>query len=193
METVDAIEELKIVNEIVSTVAPLSPPSRLRVLETAARFLDINLLPGAAQEGQPREIAKPGVAPSAQPFSSKPDISVKEFLVQKQPRTDTERIACLAYYLTHYRNTPAFKTVDLSKLNTEAAQPKFSNASVPVNNAALLGFLASASEGKKQLGTMGEQFVLALPDRKAAKEAYKRYKVRRFRKSRRDTNVGGAT
>lgn len=52
----------------------------------------------------------------------------KEFMVQKRPRTDIERVACLGFYLTHYRDTPHFKTLDISKLNTEAAQPKFTNA-----------------------------------------------------------------
>jgi len=47
-------------------------------------------------------------------------MSPKDFLLEKQPRTDVERIACLAYYLTHYRATPHFKTIDLSILNTEA-------------------------------------------------------------------------
>ena len=55
-------------------------------------------------------------------------MSPKEFLLEKQPRTDVERIACLAFYLTHYRDTPHFKTLELSKLNTEAAQQKFANA-----------------------------------------------------------------
>ena len=35
-------------------------------------------------------------------------MSPKDFLMEKAPNTDVERIACLAYYLTHYRSTPHF-------------------------------------------------------------------------------------
>jgi len=65
--------------------------------------------------------------------------------MEKQPRTDVERVACLAYYLTHYRNTPYFKTLDLGKLNTEAAQPKFSNAAYASNNALKMGYLVDCT------------------------------------------------
>src|SRR5262249_3617495 len=80
-------------------------------------------------------------------------------------------IAVLAYYLTHYRDQPFFKTLDLSKLNTEAAQPKFSNAANSANNAVKQRYLVSASKGQRQLSAAGEQFVSALPDRAAARLA----------------------
>jgi hypothetical protein len=98
-------------------------------------------------------------------------MSPKEFLLEKQPRTDVERVACLAYYLTHYREMPHFKTLDLSKLNTEAAQPKFSNAANSTNNAVKRGYLVPATKGQRQLSAAGERFVQALPDRDAAKAA----------------------
>jgi hypothetical protein len=88
---------------------------------------------------------------------------------QKRPDTDIDRIACLAYYLTHYRDTPAFKTVDLSKLNTEAAQRKFANAAYAANNALKAGLLVPATKGARQLSAMGEEYVHVLPDRDAAR------------------------
>ena len=102
-------------------------------------------------------------------FSKDRQISPKEFLAQKQPRTDVERTACLAYYLTQYRDQPHFKTLDISKLNTEAAQVKFSNPAMAVNNATSLGYLAPATKGNKQISAAGERFVEALPDREAAR------------------------
>ncbi len=112
-------------------------------------------------------------------------MSPKEFVLQKQPRTDVERVACLAFYLTHYRNTPHFKTIDISKLNTEAAQSKLSNPAVAVDNATKTGYLAPAIKGTKQLSAPGEVFVQALPDREAAKAAMERIKPRK--KSRKST------
>jgi hypothetical protein len=103
----------------------------------------------------------------------------KEFLHQKQPKTDVERIACLAYYLTHFRNTPHFKTLDLGKLNTEAAQIKFSNTHYATDNATKAGYLAAAARGSKQITSWGEQFVAALPDRDAAIKAISQARRRR--------------
>ena len=106
-------------------------------------------------------------------------MSPKAFLIEKQPRTDVERMACLAYYLTHYRDTPHFKTLDLSQLNTEAAQPKFANAANTTNNAVKRGYLVQSTKGQRQLGAAGERFVLALPDRDAAKAAMASVRPRR--------------
>ena len=111
-------------------------------------------------------------------------MSAKDFLNEKSPKTDVERIACLAYYLTHYKSTPHFKTLDLSLLNTEAAQPKFANTAYSANNAIKMGYLAPALKGQRQLSAMGERFVRALPDRNAAKDVL--VSVRRRSKSRRN-------
>src|SRR6185312_8399188 len=98
---------------------------------------------------------------------------------EKAPVTDVERMACLAYYLTHYRDTPHFKTLDLSKLNTEAAQPKFANAANTTNNSVKRGYLVPSTKGQRQLSAAGERFVLALPDREAAKSAMMTVRPRR--------------
>ena len=93
-----------------------------------------------------------------------------------------ERVACLSYYLTHLRNMPHFKTADISALNIEAAQPKFSNAANAMENATKCGYLVPAIRGTKQLGAMGEQFVRALPDREVAEEVASRLRPRRYKK-----------
>jgi hypothetical protein len=119
-------------------------------------------------------------------FSEKREMSPKEFLFQKQPRKDVERVACLAFYLTHYRNTPHFKTIDISKLNTEAAQTKMSNAAAAVDNATRTGYLVPAAKGAKQISAAGEVFVQALPDREAARSAITQARPKkRHRKSAR--------
>jgi hypothetical protein len=77
----------------------------------------------------------------------------------------------LAFYLTHYRETPKFTTLDISKINTEAAQRKLANATASVNNASQYGYLVPAGKGTKQISAAGERYVQALPDYDAAKEA----------------------
>ena len=103
-------------------------------------------------------------------------------MFQKQPLTDVDRIACLAYYLTFYRDTRHFKTIDLSKLNTEAAQIKFSNTAFAVVNAHNSGLLVAAGKGFKQLSALGERYVEALPNRDLAKEVFANVRIRRGRK-----------
>ena len=112
-------------------------------------------------------------------FSEDRSMSPKQFMFEKQPKTDVERVACLAYYLTHYRNAPHFKTLDISKLNTEAAQIKFSNPTVAVDNALKANYLAIATKGNKQVSAPGELFVQALPDREKAKEIMANVRQRR--------------
>jgi hypothetical protein len=108
-------------------------------------------------------------------------LSPKEFLYEKRPVTDVDKIACLAYYLTHYRSSPYFKTFDLSQLNTEAAQIKFSNPAHAVDNATKAGLLVPAVKGQKQISAVGELYVQALPDRMAARAAIEGSRRRRKR------------
>ena len=135
-------------------------------------------------DGGPGAAIQVGSAVYRERFSKDRPISPKEFLLKKQPRTDVERVACLAYYLTHYRDQPFFKTLDISKLNTEAAQIKFSNPAKAVDNAAMLGYLAQATKGSKQISAPGELFVDALPDREAAQTAMASARPRRKNKKR---------
>lgn len=112
-------------------------------------------------------------------------LTPKQFINAKAPKTDVERVACLAYYLAHGRDQHAFKTADISKLNTEAAQPKLSNATVAIRNATTQSrFLAPAGRGQKQIAALGEKVVMALPNRDAVKEAMDSGKVRRRRTRR---------
>jgi hypothetical protein len=109
-----------------------------------------------------------------------PPVSPKEFLASKRPKSGAERIACLAFYLAEFRNTPRFKTSDIVLLNTQAAQHKLGNPSRDVDNAERSsGYLASAGAGTRQISTRGEALVRALPDRGAVDEALKDHPVRR--------------
>jgi len=156
--------------DVIAALQPFEQETRRRILATVLTYYgyDDKTAPRPHDRANPDAIT---TKTSSTTFSSDRSISPKEFLLQKRPQTDIERVAALAYYLTHYRETPRFKTFDISKLNTEAAQIKFSNAAQAVDNAAKRGFLTSAAQGTKQITAMGEQFVQALPDREAAKVA----------------------
>jgi hypothetical protein len=162
-----------IVKAVMDELAGLTSEEQQNIINTVSTFYGLHSPPPST--GHAKTAATGTTTPVSHSvgggFSEDRDISPKEFIMQKQPRTDVERVACLAYYLTHYRNTPHFKTVDISKLNVEAAQSKMSNPAMAVDNATKTGYLAVATRGNKQISAPGELFVQALPDREAAKAA----------------------
>ena len=164
--------EFDALNRVIGALQPLDDEARRRIIQATVTFLGVQPTVGSGL-AQTRSVASQATAPTGHaPFSEDTRMSPKEFLLEKQPRTDVERLACLAYYLTHYRGTPHFKTIDLSMLNTEAAQPKFANASTSANNAVKMGYLVPSTKGQRQLSAVGERFVRALPDRDTAKVAF---------------------
>jgi hypothetical protein len=186
----DDFESLK---RIIDCLRPLDEDGKIRLLKSAITFLRLD----ASFDGLKATASQPAIPTSNLPqttsnFSTRTEMSPKQFLNEKQPANDIERVVCLAYFLTHFRNMAEFKTLDISKLNTEAAQPKFSNPSVPVENATQRSFLVATSGGNKQLGAIGEKFVQALPDRDAAKAVLERVRVRKPRKKRSGSSSDGA-
>lgn len=173
-------QELDVLQNIISLLQPLEDSDRRRLLETVARFFDISGFPEIEPFLKVPNIIGQRDKPTA--YSSNLSLSPKEFIFEKQPTTDIEKITCLAYYLTHYQGMPQFKTIDLSKLNTEAAQPKFSNAAQTANNAIKARLLIPTSKGNRQLSAIGEKFVEALPDREAASSALLSRKPKRLKR-----------
>jgi hypothetical protein len=175
-------QELEIVTYVLKAFQEIPQDSRRRVVDTVARFFDLrteNVARAAMPSRSPDPVSEMAERPTVPTFSEDRSITPKQFMFQKQPRTDVEKAACLAYYLTHYRDAPYFKTLDISKLNTEAAQVKFSNPAVAVENATKQLYLVPATKGNKQISALGEQFVLALPDRDQARDVMNNARPRR--------------
>ena len=172
-------DERGVLKSILDDLHQLNDEARMRVLRTVETFYGFSASVTATNGATLDHV----LASSREPqFSNRTELTPKEFVFQKAPKTDIERVVCLAYFLTHYRSQPHFKTIDISKLNTEAAQLKFSNASAAVENAAAAGLLASAGKGNKQLSASGERYVDVLPDRDAAKDVFVSIRKRRSRK-----------
>jgi hypothetical protein len=181
------VDDFEALSTIVGVLKPLEPDAQKRVLQSVQTFLGLSLQHNPkSHEGPTLPFSE---SETENGFSRDRSVSPKEFLRDKHPSTDVERVTCLAYYLTHYRDTPYFKTVDISALNTEAAQPKFSNTSVAVDNARGLGYLVAATKGNKQISAAGEKFVELLPDRDAAREAIRTFRPRRRSKKQRPSRT----
>jgi hypothetical protein len=181
-------DDAQVLGDIIAALRRLSPESRKRVLDTVGTFFGDNVIFNFGARPHPASPHSAGTGSSG-PSEPQP-VHAKHFITDKAPKTDVERVACLAYYLTHYANAPHFKTVDLSRLNTEAAQPKFSNAAVAVENATKMGYLVPAIKGHKQISAAGERFVQALPDREAAKQAMSAVRSRMKRRNSTKKNDG---
>ena len=167
--------------QVINVLLPLEKDLRERAYATVGTFFRYAApevgLPnaGAGRTAGERSPPDVSIAPHEPP-------SPKDFLFQKQPNTDVERVACLAYYLAHYRSTRHFKTADISKLNTEAAQNAFTNVSQAIRNATNGHLLAPVSRGMKQLSAQGERYVDELPDQAAAKAVMQKRKPKRARR-----------
>lgn len=143
-------------------------------LGNPAMTVPSNLLPSDSQQIVPL----PGSHSSASH-----NMSAKAFLAMKKPKTDVERVACLAYYLSHHKNIASYKTSDISELNKEAAQPVFSNTAFAVEHATKQNkYLAPVGQGAKQITTLGEAVVDVLPDREKVKKALEEHSYRASRK-----------
>ena len=177
------MEDLEAWSTIVGVLKQLDPEAQRRVLQSVQTFLGLPIQHQVTSRD--REPLSASRTVDGQGFSLDRTLSPKEFVRDKHPVTDIERVTCLAYYLAYYRDTPHFKTIDISALNTESAQPKFSNPSVAVDNARAQGYLVPATKGNKQLSAAGEKFVELLPDREAAREAFRTFRSRPSSKKQR--------
>jgi hypothetical protein len=91
--------------------------------------------------------------------------TAKQFVAEKRPNTDVEKVACVAFHLTHFQATPRFKAADLERTARDAALD-ISNFPRAVDNATRQSkFLAKAGGGEKQITSLGEAVVNALPNR----------------------------
>src|SRR3972149_5704868 len=126
--------EFRALQTVIGALQPMDHAVRKRILQSAETFYGVETPPRHPGSSVARAVETTQSATSGSRYSEDTSMSPKDFLLEKQPKTDVERIACLAYYLTHYRSMPHFKTIDLSILNTEAAQPEFANAAYSSNN-----------------------------------------------------------
>src|SRR5689334_20180124 len=95
------VDRAQILNNITKELQRLPDnASRERVLHALAVFYGVSTPSVISRLGSVDDLVS-GTGKMA--FSNHPTISPKEFMAEKAPATDVERVACLAYYLTHYR------------------------------------------------------------------------------------------
>ena len=179
-----ADSEVKAMDAAWTALSNLEPDEQRRVVLWLIDKLKLSgavSLAPAALGGAPAH--QPTGGPSAGTVTGG-GLTAKQFMAQKKPKTDAERVTCLAYFLTRQRDTAQFKTKALTDLNKEAAGATFSNAAVAVSNATRDHYLAPAGGGMKQITVRGEAVVDALPDRERVKAALLENPMRRRKPSK---------
>ncbi|KDN21649.1 hypothetical protein [Amycolatopsis rifamycinica] len=162
-------------------LGPLTEEARRRAVSWLTEALGLTdlALTGPNSNQPPRNPSSD--APAS---AGKDTVSARDFMSRKKPGSQVERIACLAYYLAHHRDTPHFKAADISALNLEAAGQRFGNLPRDLDNAdRQSGYVVSAGQGAKQMTTRGDAVVEALPDREAVKAALHEHPYRQKRSS----------
>jgi hypothetical protein len=111
---------------VINTLQPLTADERAQVLNAAAALYAVQL-PGARQS-HAHQPAVQQASPSAQSRSEgqKP-VSVGEFVREKSPATNAQRIACFAYFREHCEGHEHFSKSDLSGYFAAARLTKPSN------------------------------------------------------------------
>jgi hypothetical protein len=177
--------EVEALSDVLTALATLKTDEEKRwVLETAANRL------GGNMAGQNDSGPKGRGGLQSKTLVLGAGETPKEFMRAKDPKSDVQRVACLAFYLTNYRETQEFKSTDLTALNTEAAGPRI-NTSRAVNNATNQNqYLAAAGRGRKQITSVGEDVVRALPNQEAVKAAELKGAKLRHRRRRGVGNTG---
>lgn len=158
-------KELTAMHDTYNALKDLDAKLQSRILEWLAKKLEIPSIVGSSGLNTSGSAAATQKNKATPLDGTPPD--PKSFMTAKRPQNINERVTCLAYYLTHFRDIKQFKTAELTKLNTEASQPKISNPTYYARDAAEAQFLSLAGGGKKQITARGEAVVDALPDRTA--------------------------
>lgn len=182
----DFKRELAAMEKVVTAVAGLEKDQQTSVLRWAADRLQLgSILPaigthpaGSLGATPPGGTGSMGAMPQGPP-SSKP--TAKEWMIQKKPNSDVERVTCLGVYLTRFGGEEIFNTKQLTAINRDAKQPPVGNPSQAVDNATKLQYLAIAGSGKKQVTPRGEALVDALPDREAVKRVLQEHPIKKRR------------
>ncbi|XOB42409.1 MAG: hypothetical protein ACKKMP_03560 [Candidatus Nealsonbacteria bacterium] len=173
--------KLKAIENIVKELNKFSEEERIDIIDFALKQLGIRQL----------SLSPKGISPEKEevPPVSK---SIDKFVAEKNPKDQYQRVAVLAYYLKHSEKVNEFKNKEIDLANRRARQAKIGNPADVIGKAETrYGFLTKGVKTGRQLSTLGEKIVDALPDHekvkaiiKSSKKPRKRAKKRKRTKSK---------
>jgi uncharacterized protein (DUF934 family) len=133
----------------------LPPNQRTRLLRAVVAYY----------EEAPEKAARSGEHPAGPVlFSEDRTMPIHEFVDEKKPKTDATRIACLAYYLSHYRDQKTFGADELFRLNKVSKRWAVANPRLALQAAVRSGLIERAGVDRYAITPAGTLKVSALPD-----------------------------
>lgn len=119
MSNEDATKAAEAVVAVMSALQPLSQEERSRVLHSAAALFGVSTFTTApAQETPSLNAHNPSATPhshgAAGSGNSSKRLSIVELLKEKAPATNSQRIACFAYYREKVESNGTFSKSDLA-------------------------------------------------------------------------------
>lgn len=128
------------------------------------------------------------ISESAEAAISRND--VRTFMRLKRPIYDTQRVACLGYFHMRTTGQQGFSSKDIGKLHTDSGGTAINMTRALDNATRRARYLSNRGPREKQLTTLGEDIVQALPDQQAvtnaeeqARHPHKRRKKKKSKKA----------
>ena len=154
--------ELKAIETIINILRPLDNTAQQRVLRYAVQHLGLQVeQPDLSPPGLPTNTGAHVEQPPQHP--RKQVVDIRSLRDQKQPSSDMEMAAIVAYYLSELaaeeNRRDAITTEDIKKYFIEAGHPLPSGPQFTLPNARSAGYFESAGRGKYRLNPVGHNLV----------------------------------
>lgn len=171
---------------VVKALESLTDADKQWVLNSAASRWALTVQPrtGGGAGGAAGEAGTtPGSnSPDAEAAVTRKDI--RAFIRAKKPVTDVQRVACLGAYLAQTTGHHGFTSKDIASAHTSSGGSKINLPRALDNATRQSKYISTLSGREKQLTTLGEDVVTALPDQAAVKAVEEASKGRRGKKSK---------
>jgi hypothetical protein len=159
---------------VVSSLEPLNDQDRQWVLQSAAsKFaLTVPVVGGQASAASVSTVVTTPSGASGATADAQSAIARKDpraFIRIKKPATDVQRVACIGYYLVQTTGQQGFTSKAISTAYTDSGGSKINMTRALDNATRGSKYLSTRGPGEKQLTTVGEDVVHALPDQAAVR------------------------
>ena len=160
---------------VIGALDPLKESDRQWVLQSAASKFVVTIQAtttgGQAGAGAANSATSPSLAGTGttdvQATITRKD--PRAFIRLKRPATDVQRVACLGYYLAQTTGEPGFTSKAISTAHTDSGGSQINLPRALDNATRGAKYLSNRGPREKQLTTLGEDVVNALPDQAAVK------------------------
>lgn len=165
----DSSDDVKAISTLMSVLRPLDPDARVHVLDFVLKRLGITLYSthgaGVVQSGQIADTAEPGIAARAElSVPHVPRTDIRSFADDKRPKTVNEKVAIIAYYISHLAPESERRDYIVSEdIKTYFIQAGFQLPTAPSSmtlvHAKNAGYLSAHERGSYKLNAVGYNLV----------------------------------